>query len=377
VSTRFGPEPGRVISSSSEDNDVSTVVVAMSGGVDSSVTAALLHEQGHDVVGVHMKLTDEVSPSPQGSRTCCGLDDAQDARRVCDELGVPFYVLDLRREFKRAVIDDFTQAYRAGLTPNPCIQCNGVLKFKVLLKRALMLGASHLATGHYCRIAVPPGRGPMLQAAVDRQKDQSYFLFPLHPKALAHTLFPLGGLKKDEVRGLASRFGLATASKPESQDICFLPRGNHAELVAQSTDLQGAGEIVDEQGRVLGTHRGYWRYTVGQRRGLGVAAPEPLYVLRVEPNTRRVVVGPNHRLGRDVLRITECHWADRPHPDRVVQVRIRHQGSLVPCRVGHGDEPTVTLLEEVRAIAPGQAAVFYDDDLVLGGGWITSAVEAS
>lgn len=354
---------------------MSTVVAAMSGGVDSSVTAALLKEQGHDVIGVHMKLFDQGGPKEADSRTCCGLDDAADARRVAESLDMPFYVLDLQREFRKAVIDDFTAAYRAGRTPNPCIQCNGVLKFKVLLKRALMLGASHLATGHYCRIGELDGR-LALQTAIDPDKDQSYFLFPLHPKALRHTLFPLGGMTKPQVRAHAERLGLMTAQKPESQDICFLPKGNHAGLVAESAAFDGSGDIVDESGTVLGQHDGYWRYTVGQRRGIGVATGVPTYVLRVEPDTRRVVIGPNHRLSHSAMHLTGCTWYQRPGPDDLVHVRIRHQGSYIPCKVGSGETPIVTLGQNARAIAPGQAAVFYRGDWVLGGGWIARADEA-
>jgi tRNA-specific 2-thiouridylase len=348
---------------------MSRIVVAMSGGVDSSVTAALLVEQGHEVIGVHMKLHD----AEPGASTCCGLDDAMDARRVADRLGIPFYVMNLREAFKKAVLDDFAEEYRAGRTPNPCVHCNGVLKFRVLLARALALGASHLATGHYCRIE--DGR---LHMAVDRSKDQSYFLFPLTRKAIAHTLFPLGGMTKDEVRGHAHRFDLRTADKPESQDVCFLPEGNHATFVADhGTPADAAGEIVDVHGTVLGRHEAYYRYTIGQRKGLGIAAPAPLYVLRLEPETKRVVVGHAEALLTPGLVADRCNWLDDPAPDEIVGVRIRHRGGIHACRVARdGDVTTVTTLEPLRAVAPGQSAVFYRGDEVLGGGWIRQALRS-
>jgi len=352
---------------------VARVVVAMSGGVDSSVTAALLVEQGHEVIGVHMKLHDAAPGSQPG--TCCGLDDALDARRVADELGIPFYVMNLRQAFQKAVIDDLTDTYLDGRTPNPCIQCNGVLKFKVLLARALALGATHLATGHYARI-----HDGALYRAVDPAKDQTYFLFPMTPQALERTWFPLGELTKDLVRDHARRFGLLTADKAESQDVCFLPQGNHAAFIKeQRPDVDTAGEIVDESGRVLGYHDGYVRFTVGQRRGLGVALGVPAYVLRIEPETRRVVVAPRHRLEHRGLQASRPTWLDRPDPSEVVMARVRHNGGLTPCHVLADDAPdgrfTVRFLKPVLAVAPGQAVVFYQGERVLGGAWIDRALD--
>lgn len=347
------------------------VVVAMSGGVDSSVAAALLVEQGHDVIGVHMKLHDAAPGSEPG--TCCGLDDAVDARRVADRLGIPFYVMNLRQAFQKAVMDDLADTYLAGRTPNPCIQCNGVLKFKVLMARAVALGATHLATGHYAQV-LP---GPTLARAVDPAKDQSYFLFPITVAALERTWFPLGGMHKAEVREHARRFGLDTADKAESQDVCFLPDDDHGRFIAESRpDAHTSGEIVDEQGRVLGYHDGYVQYTVGQRRGLGVALGFPAYVQAIDPDARRVVVAPKHRLEHRGLVASEGNWFDRPSPDEIVEARIRHRGGMTKCRVGAGEPFTVTFEEPVLAAAPGQAVVFYRGGTVLGGAWIDRAIDA-
>lgn len=349
------------------------VVVAMSGGVDSSVAAGLLVEQGHEVVGVHMKLHDAAPNAVAGH--CCGLDDALDARKVADALGIPFYVMNLRDAFRKAVMDDLADTYLAGRTPNPCIQCNGVLKFRVLLARAVQLGASHLATGHYARVLDGPG-GRQLATAVDPAKDQSYFLFPVTAKALDRTLFPLGEMRKHEVRAHALRLGLVTAEKPESQEICFVPDDDHARFVREHRpEADGSGEIVDEDGHVLGHHDGYFRYTVGQRRGLGVSLGRPAYVLRVEPDTRRVVVTTGaERLDHHGLLASRGNWFERPEPGRVVQARVRHRGGLVPCTVGAGDPFEVRFLQPERAVAPGQAVVFYDEERVLGGGWIARAI---
>jgi len=350
------------------------VVVAMSGGVDSSVTAGLLVEAGYEVIGVHMKL--HAAPAvaaPEGSKTCCGLDDALDARRVADRLGIPFHVMDLQEAFQKAVIDDLVNTYIGGATPNPCIQCNGVLKFRVLLSRALALGAKKLATGHYARVTPEPA----LRTAVDTDKDQTYFLFPMTPKALEHTLFPLGGLSKGEVREHARRMGLTTAEKPESQEICFIPDQDHTGFIARSRpETSGAGEIVDEEGRVVGRHDGYWRFTVGQRRGLNVSLGRRVYVRRIEPATRRVVISGPDALWSSGIDAARWIWHERPSPDEVVQVRIRHQGGLLPARIGAGASSAITLLRDAWAIAPGQAVVVYRGDRVLGGAWIRSGTGA-
>ncbi len=353
------------------------VVVAMSGGVDSSVAAGLLVEQGHEVIGVHMKLHDQ-AVSAVKAKSGCGLDDALDARVVADKLDIPFYVMNLKAAFKKAVINDFVDSYKAGATPNPCIQCNGVLKFKVLMARAVALGADALATGHYAQVEQGED-GPTLLAAVDPGKDQSYFLFPISTDALTKTLFPLGGMTKAEVRAHAKRLGMVTADKPESQDVCFVPDDDHARLVKEMhPDVDASGEIVNEAGDVLGYHDGYYRYTVGQRKGLGIALGKPAYVLSVDPTTARVVVSTDaDRLLHQGLIAARCNWFDRPTPEDVVHVRIRHRGALIPCTISEGDVPTVQFHEAGRAVAPGQAAVFYRGATVLGGGFITKALEAA
>lgn len=341
------------------------IVVAMSGGVDSSTTAALLHEQGHEVIGVHMKLHD-ADPGKAGH--CCGLDDALDARAVADRLGIAFHVMDLRKAFERAVMDDLADTYVAGATPNPCVQCNGILKFDVLLKRALALGADKLATGHYARII--DGR---LHAAVDVDKDQSYFLFPVKPAALERTLFPLGDLPKAQVREHARRLGLVTADKAESQEICFIPDQDHARFIAEHRPgIDGSGDIVDLDGRVLGRHDGYWRFTVGQRKGLRLALGVPVYVERVEADTHRVVVATKPHLWHSALEARRWTWQDRPAQGAVIRARIRHRGALVPC---HLEGDVVRFHEPAWAVAPGQAVVLYEGDRVLGGGWIRRAIQ--
>ena len=353
------------------------VVVAMSGGVDSSVTAALLQEQGHEVIGIHMKLHSAVEGE---SGHCCGLDDTLDARRVAERMGFPFYVLDLQEAFRSAVMDNFVGNYVAGFTPNPCVQCNGVLKFSVLLRRALALGADALATGHYAQI-----RDRRLYMAADPDKDQSYFLFQLRPEALAKTLFPLGGMTKPQVRAEARRLGLVTAEKPESMEVCFLPDDDHTRFVRENlpdhiTDT--SGDIVDEAGNVLGRHDAWFRFTIGQRRGLGLSGG-PWYVLGVDAEHRRVTVGPAERLEQQGLEAGGLSWIRQPEPGEPLAVRIRHRGALIPCEVLPDPAPDLPAKHprlrlrfhaRARAVAPGQAAVLYSGDEVIGGGFIRSAL---
>lgn len=352
------------------------VVVAMSGGVDSSVVAGLLVREGHEVIGVHMRLHDESATAVRGSsRTCCGFDDALDARRVADELGIPFYVSNLRSAFDKAVMTNLADTYLAGHTPNPCIRCNGVLKFRVLLSRALALGATHLATGHYARIS-----DGSLREAADSDKDQSYFLFQMTTDALERTLFPLGLLSKPEVRTLAAELRLPVADKPESQEVCFLPDGDHARFVRERhPSAPAAGPITLEDGTVVGRHDAYYQFTVGQRRGLRVALGQPAYVLQVIPEEQRVVVTTDpDRLGSSGMFASGALWHRVPDPMEPVEVRIRHRGQKHPATVV-ADGPTfqVTFADPVRAVAPGQAAVVYQGDRVLGGGWIGRALSAA
>ena len=356
----------------------------MSGGVDSSVAAGLLVEAGHEVIGVHMKLHDQpagsgLSAGPAGH--CCGLDDALDARSVASTLGIPFYVLDLQEAFRKAVMDDFAASYLAGATPNPCVRCNGILKFDMLLARARALGADALATGHYAR-----AREGRLFTAVDLDKDQSYFLYPIRPEALLQSLFPLGAMTKPEVRAHATRLGLATAKKPESMEVCFIPDDDHARFVQQHSqqsqpDAAGqecAGDVVDEAGKILGRHDAYYRFTVGQRRGIGIAASQPLYVLRVDPQLRHVVVGPVERLEHVELEATGAHWIRKPELGEAVEARIRHRGARIPCTVAELAERRLLVHFSIpaRAAAPGQSVVLYAGDEVLGGATIRRAATA-
>jgi len=346
------------------------VVVGMSGGVDSSVAAALLVEQGCEVIGLTLHLAGSAS-------RCCSLDDADDARRVAEQLGIRFYVANYTREFHAEVMLPFADAYLAGRTPLPCATCNSRFKFDHLVARARALGADEVATGHYARIGVDPESGaPTLRAARDGAKDQSYFLFGLAPAQLARARFPLGELDKGEVRAHARRLGLATAEKPESQELCFVPDGDTAEAVERLRPgrAPGPGDVVDASGARLGSHAGIHRFTVGQRRGIGVAGREPLYVTALDAATNRVVVGGANALAAESARLEGVSWIAGCAPDAPLEarVRIRHRHEGAPARV----EPTlgggarVAFHEPVRALAPGQAAVFYAGDRVLGGGWI-------
>ncbi len=356
------------------------VVVAMSGGVDSSVAAALMHEAGHEVVGLSMRLRD-ATPDEQraaGGGSCCSPDDLRDARAVCDRLGVAHYVVDYRDAFRKAVIEPFARAYLEGRTPNPCVLCNDHLKFAALLTRARALGADALVTGHYARVH-DRGDGTFeLRKARDGRKDQSYFLFGIEQKALARIWFPLGEMEKDDVREHARRLGLPVWDKHDSEDICFVPDGDYARVVEAVVGPEAVpkpGPIVDVAGQVLGTHDGVHHFTVGQRKGLGVSSPagERLYVLDVDGPRGTVTVGRVDRLLAAGLVANRTHWIDGAPPpaDEVVEARIRYRHQGAPARVRvEGDQLRVDFVEPQRAVTPGQAVVLYRGEQVLGGGWI-------
>src|SRR5215469_4280353 len=350
------------------------VVVAMSGGVDSSLTAALVARAGYDVVGITLQLYDHGAATGRKG-ACCAGQDVRDAAAVARQLGIPHYVLDYETRFREAVIEDFADSYGRGETPIPCIRCNERIKFRDLLGTARALGASALATGHYAR-RVSEADGPALYRAADAARDQSYFLYRTTRDELDMLRFPLGGLAKDETRALARELDLPVADKPDSQDICFVPQGSYADIVTRLRPEAGEpGNIVDEAGNVLGRHRGIAHFTVGQRKGIGVAAPEPLYVLRLEPAARRVVVGPRAALAETRVSLGEFNWLDRPlrpGESRPVSAKLRSAQPPVPATLHARDAGTAELRLDTPAgaIAPGQAAVLYDSDRVLGGGWI-------
>ncbi len=350
------------------------VVVAMSGGVDSSVTAAILARKGYDAVGISMRLYS--TPQDEYTKSCCSPDDLFDARTVADELDIPFYVANYEDEFQRRVISYFVDEYRRGRTPNPCVACNDHLKFDILLKRSLALGANYLATGHFARID-RSGERPKLLRGVDRSKDQSYFLFGLPRKALSRIMFPLGDMTKDDVRHIAGDFDLETADKPESQEICFVGGGDYKDFVADllSNEKQQPGEIVTVDGEVLGEHDGIHQFTVGQRRGLGISHHEKLYVQAIRPDDGTVVVGGRDDLKSRGLVAERCNWLsfERPAGPLECSVKIRYGSEPVPALVTVGDGADTAFVEfetPQRAVTPGQAAVFYRGEEVLGGGWI-------
>ncbi len=355
------------------------VVVAMSGGVDSSVSAALLHEQGYEVIGVTMKLWDGPETAAAHHKTCCTLDDVSDARRVAASLGIPFYVVNFKAQFAQHVIDYFVDTYRQGATPNPCVQCNRYLKFTALLQRAQQLGARWVATGHYAAVWQDRAGRYYIRRGRDARKDQSYFLFDLSQEQLRHTLLPLGEYCKEEVRQIAVRLGLKVAEKPESQEICFIPDGDYRAFVRPRLTPAAAqpGRMVNIAGETVGTHHGLPFYTVGQRRGLGLAAAEPLYVTRLDPVHNTVVVGPRHTALCATFGVERVHWMGPPPAQTVhttVQIRYRHQPVAADIHPLASDRAHVVLHEPQFAVTPGQAAVFYDGDTVMGGGWITRSI---
>lgn len=349
------------------------VVVAMSGGVDSSVTAALLKRQGYDVVGVTLQLYDHGGAARKGA--CCAGQDIYDARRVAEALAIPHYVLDYEARFRARVMEDFAASYAKGFTPIPCVRCNERIKFADLLETALELGAEWLATGHYVRRA-EGADGPELHRAADSARDQSYFLFKTTREQLARVRFPLGDLAKTDVRALAQELGLSVAAKPDSQDICFVPEGNYARVVERlKPGSAEPGEIVDMTGRVLGRHPGIIHFTVGQRKGLGISgSEEPLFVIELDAARARVIVGPRSALAVRRIELVETNWLV-PQPKEVdCLVKVRSMRPPVRARVIPGeDSARVEIAGDEEAVAPGQACVFYDGTRVLGGGFIKRA----
>ena len=341
----------------------------MSGGVDSSVAAALLVEQGYEVIGITMRLWTEARPEDYTGRSqCCAIEDIGDARRVAQRLGIPHYTLNLERPFRKFVVDQFIDEYANGRTPNPCLNCNTFIKFDAFLERARALGADWIATGHYARTTVGEDDRPQLLRGLDRDKDQSYFLYTLTPEALAMTKFPVGDLQKADVRAVAARHQLAVAEKPESADICFVPGGDYRAIVASKV-ADRPGLMLDTEGRELGRHRGVQHFTIGQRKGLEIGGGgERRFVTGIDPATNVVTIGSPDDLLVDRIDLSDVRWLTQP--TERVEVQLRYRSAPLSARL-RGE--TLTLDEPARAVAPGQAAVFYDGDRVLGGGTVESA----
>ncbi|MFQ3568109.1 MAG: tRNA 2-thiouridine(34) synthase MnmA [Aggregatilineales bacterium] len=357
------------------EQETMRVVVAMSGGVDSSVAAALMVEQGYEVIGMMMRLWAEETHEGCASNRCCTPEQMNDARRIADRLGIPFYVLDTKAVFKQRVVDFFIEQHRYGFTPNPCLECNRHIRFDFLLNNALALDADYLATGHYARIARAADGSYLLKRGLDEGKDQSYVLSVMGQAQLSRTLFPVGEYTKAEVRQLAERFGLPTASKRDSQDLCFLGDGDYRRFLAEhAPDVMRAGPIIRRSGEVIGQHNGLANYTIGQRKGLGVQAAEPLYVIAMNPYRNALVVGTASELGGDCLTARRVNWVSGAPPSGPLraEVKIRYRARAVPALVVPlgDDRMAVTFDEPLRDITPGQGAVVYDGDICLGGGII-------
>ena len=364
-----------------------TIAIAMSGGVDSSAVAALLHAQGHPLVGLTLQLWNQrrlagregMPESVQGR--CCSIDDVYDARRVAEHLGIPYYLVNAQDRFEEEVVQPFVSEYLAGRTPIPCTLCNNHLKFDQLLLTARQIGAERIATGHYARNHFDEARGRwVLERPADRSKDQTYFLFGLTQEQLSRTLFPLGEMQKPAVRTMAAEHGLELAQKPDSQEICFIPGGSYSQFLKAYLDEQGrelpdsSGELVTAGGEVVGRHDGIHGFTVGQRKGLGISAPDPLYVLKIHPDSHRVEVGGDAQLMSQTLTAKRLNWVSIPEPGGAIRVAIkirhRHEPAAATLRVVGEDMVEAEFDEPQRAITPGQSAVFYQGDEVAGGGWI-------
>lgn len=349
------------------------VVVAMSGGVDSSVCAYLLKERGLDVIGVTIKTWSGDECRDEKSKGCCSLRDVDDARAVARKLDIPYYVMDLSADFRTSVIDNFVDEYLAGRTPNPCIECNRHIKFGLLVEKAKELEASWVATGHYARRGYDEAVGRwFVREGADPTKDQSYVLFGMTQEQLSKTLLPIGEMKKTEVREIAAKLGLRTAGKPDSQEICFV-KGSYGDFVkGYAPDrLPGGGELVDRDGNVLGTHEGSHLYTIGQRKRIGVTAPKPYFVTSIDAKTNRVTIGAEEELYAGGMAVARVNWMLEPRTGPVeVKIRYRHEKTSARVESIEGSRATVRFAEPQKAVTPGQSAVFYDGDRVLGGGWI-------
>ena len=372
----MGPDVAVERESSTTSSNQRRVVLGMSGGVDSSAAAALLIEQGYEVVGITLKLWPQDCVS-RAEDKCCGPQAVTDARSVAHRLGIPYYLIDEAEDFQKQVIGYFAEEYKAGRTPNPCVMCNEKLKFGTLLTRARKLGAELVATGHYARVDQDPSTGRfLLKRGRDLRKDQSYFLFSLKQNQLSHVLFPLGDLTKSETREVARECQLKTADKEESMEICFVPDKDYGRFLQQANLVaKHKGDIVDLQGKKLGEHDGIEFYTIGQRKGLGISSPHPLYVIELDPVNNRVIVGDDLSLERSEFEVERCNWIPFETPpasiDALVKIRYNHTGTLATLVPGPNGTARIRLHTPQRAVTPGQACVFYQDDLVVGGGWIT------
>lgn len=353
------------------------VVVGMSGGVDSSVAACLLKEQGYDVIGVTMQIWQDEDPDESAENGgCCGLSAVEDARRVAWSLGIPYYVMNFRREFKDAVMDYFVDEYLHGRTPNPCIACNRFVKWEALLSRSMDIGADYIATGHYARIEKLPNGRYTIRNSVTAAKDQTYALYNLTQDQLKRTLMPVGDYTKDEIRQIAEDRGLAVARKKDSMEICFIPDNDYAKFIEQAVEkVPGAGNFVDKDGNILGRHKGITHYTVGQRKGLGLSLGHPVFVTEIRSDTNEVVIGSGEEVFSDYLVCSDLNWmaVDGLHgEEREVMAKIRYSHKGAPCRIRELPDGKVECRFETpqRAVTPGQAVVFYEEDHVFGGGTI-------